>query len=44
MISEWAYDRANMMYSRGLLSFEELIAVIHGRVALEALEAERSMV
>lgn len=41
MIDEYSYDRANSMYSHGLISFSELIAVIKENVTLKELEEER---
>ena len=40
-MDEYQYDRLNMFYSRGQISFAELISVIKGNISLEALEAER---
>ena len=41
MINEYDYDKANMYYSRGQISFADLIAVINGKVSLNQLEQER---
>ena len=42
MIGEYEYDRANMCYSRGQITFAELIAVIKGTVLLDTVMEERT--
>ena len=43
MITESEYQKAAGMYSDGRLDFEELLSVIHGRVSLEVLMADRGV-
>ena len=37
--SEW--DEMMGKYSRGSLEFQDIVAIIHGRVSMQDLEAER---
>lgn len=37
-------DKINLYYSRGMINFEELIALIHGAITMEQLEQERNWI
>ena len=41
MISGHTFERANLLYSRGQITYLDLVEVLKGNVRLEVLEAER---